>query len=41
METEIAMVEQKAPVAADELKAWYKPLLDATVSRLIKSTRSS
>jgi hypothetical protein len=37
METEIAMVEEKAPEAADELKAWYKPLLDATVNRLIKA----
>ena len=31
------MVEDKAPAATDELKNWYKPLLDATVSRLIKA----
>jgi len=31
------MVEDKAPAATEELKAWYKPLLDVTVSRLIKA----
>jgi len=31
------MVEEKPPAGAEELKNWYKPLLDATVSRLVKA----
>ena len=31
------MVEDTAPAATEELKNWYKPLLNATVDRLIKA----